>query len=41
MPYTLDSTMLSEISYFATYNRFATAILFLAALLVCAAEGPW
>ncbi|MGE9007091.1 hypothetical protein ACO2JO_00800 [Leptospira interrogans] len=32
VPYTLDSTMLSEISYFATYNRFATAILFLAAL---------
>ncbi|CAN7402761.1 hypothetical protein LJR220_003606 [Bradyrhizobium sp. LjRoot220] len=32
VPYTLDPTMLSEISYFATYNRFATAILFLAAL---------
>ncbi|MBR1226809.1 MULTISPECIES: hypothetical protein [unclassified Bradyrhizobium] len=32
VPYTLDSSMLSEISYFATYNRFATAILFLAAL---------
>jgi hypothetical protein len=32
VPYTLDPTMLSEISYFATYNRFATAILFLAGL---------
>ncbi|MDO9060068.1 MAG: hypothetical protein Q7U92_13755, partial [Bradyrhizobium sp.] len=32
VPYTLDSTMLSEISYFASYNRFATAILFLAGL---------
>jgi len=32
VPYTLDPTMLSEISYFATYNRFATALLFLAGL---------
>lgn len=32
VPYTLDPTMLSEISYFASYNRFATAILFLAGL---------
>ena len=32
VPYTLDPTMLSEISYFATYNRFATGILFLAGL---------
>lgn len=32
VPYTLDPTMLSEISYFATYNRFATAILFLTGL---------
>ena len=35
VPYTLDPTMLSEISYFATYNRFATAILFLAGLWLC------
>jgi hypothetical protein len=32
VPYTLDPTMLSEISYFAVYNRFATAMLFLAGL---------
>jgi hypothetical protein len=32
VPYTLDPTMLSEISYFAAYNRFATAILLLAGL---------
>lgn len=29
LPMTLDSTHLSEISYFASYNRFATAFLFL------------
>ena len=32
VPMTLDQTHLSEISYFATYNRFATALLFLAGL---------
>ncbi|MGX7743797.1 hypothetical protein [Rhodopseudomonas parapalustris] len=32
VPTTLDSTHLSEISYFASYNRFATALLFLGGL---------
>ncbi len=32
VPMTLDQTHLSEICYFATYNRFATALLFLAGL---------
>ncbi|SFN54936.1 hypothetical protein SAMN04488056_101263 [Cohaesibacter marisflavi] len=32
VPMTLDQTHLSEISYFATYNRFATALLLLAGL---------
>ncbi|WP_321449539.1 hypothetical protein [uncultured Cohaesibacter sp.] len=32
VPMTLDQTHLSEISYFATYNRFATALLFLVGL---------
>lgn len=32
LPMTLDSTHLSEISYFASYNRFATGLLFLAGL---------
>ena len=31
-PFTVDSTHLSEISYFATYNRFATGLLFLVGL---------
>jgi hypothetical protein len=32
LPMTLDSTHLSEISYFASYNRFATGLLFLTGL---------
>lgn len=32
VPVTLDSTHLSEISYFASYNRFATGLLFIAGL---------
>ncbi len=32
LPMTLDSTHLSEISYFASYNRFATGLLFIAGL---------
>ena len=32
VPFTVDSTHLSEISYFATYNRFATGLLFLVGL---------
>lgn len=32
MPFTVDSTHLSEISYFASYNRFATGLLFLVGL---------
>src|SRR6185312_6949118 len=32
LPMTLDSTHLSEISYFASYNRFATGLLFLVGL---------
>lgn len=32
VPMTLDSTHLSEISYFASYNRFATGLLFIAGL---------
>lgn len=32
LPMTLDATHLSEISYFATYNRFASAFLFLGGL---------
>lgn len=32
LPMTLDATHLSEISFFATYNRFATAFLFLGGL---------
>lgn len=32
LPMTLDQTHLSEISYFASYNRFATGILFIAGL---------
>lgn len=32
VPMTLDSTHLSEISYFASYNRFATGLLFLVGL---------
>ena len=38
-PYTLDPTMLSEISYFATYNRFATALLFLAGIWFVLPKG--
>ena len=32
VPFTLDSTHLSEISYFASYNRFASGFLFLVGL---------
>lgn len=32
VPITVDDTILSEISYFATYNRFATGFLFVAGL---------
>ena len=32
LPMTLDSTHLSEISYFASYNRFASGLLFLTGL---------
>jgi hypothetical protein len=34
IPVTLDSTHLSEISYFASYNRFASGLLFLLAYIL-------
>lgn len=39
VPVTLDSTHLSEISYFASYNRFATGLLFLAGLWFVLPKG--
>jgi hypothetical protein len=38
-PYTLDATQLSEISYFATYNRFATGLLLLVGFWLVLPKG--
>ncbi len=40
-PYTLDKTSLSEISYFATYNRFAVGGLFLVGLWYVLPKSRW
>ena len=39
VPFTLDSTHLSEISYFASYNRFASGFLFLVCLWYVLPKG--
>ena len=39
LPMTLDDTDLSEISYFASYNRFASALLFLIGLWYMRPKG--
>lgn len=43
VPMTLEGTHLSEISYFATYNRFASGLLFLAGLwyVLPRRDGDW
>lgn len=41
VPYTLDSTNLSEISYFAVYNRFASGLLFLVGLWYVLPKRRW
>ena len=41
VPFTLDSTHLSEISYFAIYNRFASGGLFLVALWYVLPKQRW
>ncbi len=41
LPYTLDRTTLSEISYFAIYNRFATGVLFLLGLWYVLPKRRW
>ncbi|SNY92627.1 hypothetical protein SAMN04515647_2897 [Cohaesibacter sp. ES.047] len=39
LPMTLDDTYLSEISYFASYNRFASGLLFLLSLWLVLPKG--
>lgn len=41
VPYTVDNTSLSSISYFAPYNRFASAILFLLGLWYVLPKSRW
>jgi hypothetical protein len=41
IPYTVDRTSLWEISYFASYNRFAVGILFLVGLWCVLPKSPW
>jgi hypothetical protein len=41
LPFTVDQTHLSEISYFAVYNRFATGGLFLIGLWYVLPKRPW
>lgn len=41
IPYTLDKTSLSEISYFATYNRFVVGGLFLVGLWYVLPKSAW
>ena len=43
VPVTVDNTILAEISYFATYNRFATGLLFLVGLWLVLPKrrGDW
>jgi hypothetical protein len=39
IPITVDDTLLAEISYFGSYNRFATGLLFLAGLWLVLPKG--
>jgi hypothetical protein len=41
VPFTLDNTSLSAVSYFAPYSRFATAILFLLGLWYVLPKSRW
>lgn len=41
IPITVDNTILSEISYFATYNRFATGFLFVSGLWLVLPKGRY
>lgn len=41
VPFTVDKTNLSEISYFATYNRFVVGILFLVGLWYVLPKSRW
>src|SRR5262249_6958257 len=41
VPYTIDNTSLSSISYFAPYNRFATATIFLLGLWYVLPKTRW
>lgn len=41
VPFTVDRTSLSEISYFASYNRFAVGLFFLLGLWLVLPKGRW